>query len=232
MTDSFPSHPYSEDVTVLHHQEKTIILVGTAHISQMSVDLVEKVIRQERPDGVCLELDEKRFLSLTQKKQWQALDLKKIIKNKQLSTLIINLMMAAYQKKLGKKLGIKPGTELLSAALCAKELNIPIALCDRVVRVTRRRTWKTTSILKKAYLLTTLFTSLFDKTELSEEKLAELKQKDVLSELMGEIGHVLPDVKKVIIDERDIFLSEKIKATPVFRLVAIVGAGHLQAIRH
>ncbi|MDD3813955.1 MAG: TraB/GumN family protein [Desulfocapsaceae bacterium] len=226
----FPSKDY-QDVHVIHYNNRTILLVGTAHISQESVALVQEVIQQEQPDGVCIELDEKRYQALTEKKRWQALDLKQIIKDKQLSTLMINLLMASYQKKLGKQLGVKPGAELLAAARFATEENIPIALCDRDVRITLRRAWKSTSFFKKGYLLTTLFASLFDKTEISEEKLAELKQKDVLSELMGEMGEILPNVKKVLIDERDIYLSEKIKATTGNRLVAVVGAGHVQGIQ-
>lgn len=144
---------------------------------------------------------------------------------------MINLLMASYQKKLGNQLGVQPGAELLSAAKMAKSNDIPIALCDRDVRITLRRAWKSTSFLKKGYLLATLFASLFDTTELSEEKLSELKQKDVLSELMSEMGDSLPDVKKVIIDERDMYLSEKIKAAQGKRLVAVVGAGHVEGIK-
>ncbi len=229
--NSFPSSDYPADVHIITHEEKTVLLIGTAHISQESVDLVETVIKQETPDCVCIELDEKRYQALTQKKKWQDLDLKQIIKNKQLSTLMINLLMASYQKKLGNQLGVQPGAELLSAANMANSNDIPIALCDRDVRITLRRAWKSTSFFKKGYLLATLFASLFDSTELSEEKLSELKQKDVLSELMSEMGDALPDVKKVIIDERDMYLSEKIKAAQGKRLVAVVGAGHVEGIK-
>lgn len=227
----FPSSDYPADVHTISHEGKTILLIGTAHISQESVDLVEKVISQERPDCVCIELDEKRYKALIQKKKWQSLDLKQIIKDKQLSTLIINLLMASYQKKLGGQLGVKPGAELLKAANTAESHDIPIALCDRDVRVTLRRAWKSTSFFKKGYLLTSLFASLFDSTEISEEKLAEMKQTDVLSELMNEMGNTLPDVKKVLIDERDIYLSEKIKKAEGERLVAVVGAGHVSGIK-
>ena len=226
----FPSVDYPTDVHTLTHEGRTILLIGTAHISQESVNLVEEVISQEQPDCVCIELDEKRYSALTQKKKWQSLDLKQIIKNKQLSTLMINLLMASYQKKLGGQLGIKPGAELLAAAKMATDNNIPISLCDRDVRITLRRAWKSTSFFKKGYLLTTLFASLFDSTEINEEKLAEMKQKDVLTELMDEMGSALPDVKRVLIDERDIFLSEKIKESSGKRLVAVVGAGHVAGI--
>ncbi len=231
MTDSpFPSNSYERDVHTVTFQDKVILLVGTAHISQESVQLVRTVIEQEKPDCVCLELDDKRFQALTKKEKWQSLDLKVIIKNKQLSTLMVSLLMASYQKRLGKQLGVTPGAELLMAAETAKKLNIPISLCDRDVRITLRRAWKSTSFLKKGYLLSTLFASLFDKSDISEEQLREIKQQDVLTELMAEMGNTLPELKRVLIDERDIYLVEKIKSSPGQRIVAVVGAGHVQGM--
>ncbi|MEN8199866.1 MAG: TraB/GumN family protein [Thermodesulfobacteriota bacterium] len=226
----FPFADYPTDVHTIKHEGRSILLVGTAHISQDSVDLVEEVISQEKPDCVCIELDEKRYKALTQKKKWQSLDLRQVIKNKQLSTLMMNLLMASYQKRLGAQLGVQPGAELLSAANTAAAHDIPVALCDRDVRITLRRAWKSTSFFKKGYLLATLFASLFDSTEISEEKLAEMKRKDILSDLMDEMGEALPDVKKVLIDERDIYLAEKIKEAEGKRLVAVVGAGHVAGI--
>ncbi|MDK9707487.1 MAG: TraB domain-containing protein [Desulforhopalus sp.] len=95
---------YGNDVHVVEYGDKTITLAGTAHISQETVDLVQRVIDEERPDCVCLELDDKRFQTLTEKLHWQTLDLKTIIKDNQLSTLLVSLLMASYQKRLGGKL--------------------------------------------------------------------------------------------------------------------------------
>lgn len=221
---------YGPDVHILLHGDRQFILVGTAHISQESVELVRRVIDGERPDCVCLELDDKRYQALTQKERWQSLDLREVIRKKQLATLVISLFMASYQKRLGSKLGVTPGAELLAADQAAKELQIPVSLCDRDIRVTLRRAWKSTSLWKKSYLVSSLLASLFDDTEISEEKLTQLKQKDVLSEMMEELGEAMPDLKRVLIDERDIFLAEKIKSSPGKRLVAVVGAGHLTGI--
>ena len=226
----FPQDHYPDDVHIIQDQSRTILLIGTAHVSQHSVELVTKVISQERPDSVCIELDEKRYQALTEEKRWQKLDLKSVIKNKQLSTLMVSLMMASYQKKLGENLGVSPGAELLAAAQVAKQFDIPVSLCDRDIRVTLRRAWKSTSFFKKGYLLTSLIAGLFDSEEIDEKKLEELKQQDVLTELMAEMGESLPDMKRVLIDERDIYLSEKIKSTPGNNLVAVVGAGHVNGI--
>lgn len=227
----FPSRQYSEDVEVLKQGEKTILLVGTAHISRQSADLVEEIINNEQPDTVCIELDEKRFEALSRPQSWEQLDLKQIIRNKQLSTLLVSLVLSSYQKKLGTQLGVMPGTELLKAAEVAKANSIPIQLCDREIRVTLRRAWRATSLWKKGYLMSSLFASLFDDTELDEDKLAELRKKDILSGLMEELGKTMPDTKKVLIDERDIFMAEKIKSAQGNKIIAVVGAGHMEGIK-
>ena len=196
---------------IVEQDGRQFILVGTAHISRASVELVHQVIARENPDCVCVELDAKRYESLSEKKRWKTLDLKQIIRNKQLSTLMINLVLASYQKKLGDQLGVMPGSELLEAATTAQAMDIPVSLCDRDVRVTMRRAWKTTSFWRKNYLVASLITSLFEETEITEEKLKALKETDVLSELLAELGQALPELKTVLIDERDTFLAEKIK---------------------
>jgi pheromone shutdown-related protein TraB len=228
----FPTYnDYPSDVHIVSLPERTILLVGTAHISQESVDLVRDVIIREKPDRVCIELDDNRYQALSQKDRWQSLDLKEILKKKQLSTLLVSLLMASYQKKLGGQLGVTPGTELLAAAQTAEAQCIPFLLCDRDVRITLRRAWKSTSFFKKGYLLALLLATLFDTTEIEAKKLVELKKKDVLSELLAEMGKILPAVKEVLIDERDIFLAEKIKTSAGRRIVAIVGAGHVEGIK-
>jgi len=222
---------YPEDVERLILGEREIFLVGTAHVSQGSIDLVKQVIATEKPDCVCVELDDKRYKALSGRKRWESLDLKEIIKKKQLSTLLVNLILSSYQKKLGMQLGVMPGAELLEATREADKHSIPVALCDRDVRVTLRRAWHQTSFFKKGYLLATLLASLFDKTEITEEKLAEFKKKDALSELMSEMGAAMPELKNVLIDERDIYLAEKIKMSSGRKLVAVVGAGHVAGIK-
>ena len=221
---------YPPDVQLIEQGGRSVILVGTAHVSQQSVELVQDVIETEGPDRVCIELDEKRLQALSDENRWQKLDLKTVIKNRQLSTLMVSIMMASYQKKLGDNLGVSPGAELLAASKTAEELGIPVCLCDRDIRITLRRAWKSTSLFRKFYLLSSLIAGMFDSEEIDEEKLEELKKQDVLTELMAEMGDSLPEMKRVLIDERDLYMAEQIKNTPGQRVVAIIGAGHLEGI--
>jgi pheromone shutdown-related protein TraB len=189
------------------------------------------VIEREKPDHVAVELDTQRYQALTEQQRWESLDIKEIIRKKQLATLIVNLLLAAYQKRMGLKLGVMPGTELLEAVRTAEGSGIAVTLADRDVRVTLRRAWRSMSFWRKSLFLSALLASLFDDKELTEARIQELLKRDVLSELMRDLGEAMPELKKVLIDERDLYLSHKIREAPGERVVAVVGAGHLEGIR-
>ncbi len=212
--------------------DREFIVVGTAHVSQESADLVREVIEKERPDCVCVELDAQRYEALSQRQRFEALDLRQVIRRRQLSTLIVNLILASYQKQLGLQLGVLPGSELLEATRIAQQLGIPVALCDREVGITLRRAWRSMSPWKKFVLLSALLGSAFEKQELSEDDLRELRQSDVLSRLMAELGEAFPALKSVLIDERDAYLTQRMRETAGDRVVAVVGAGHVEGIRN
>jgi len=218
---------YEADIQRLHVGGREFVLVGTAHISQQSVDLVRSVIEGEKPDCVCVELDAQRFEALSKEQRFQAQDLRSIIREKQLAALMMNLMLASYQKRLGMKLGVTPGSELLEATRTAEEMQIPISLCDRDIRITLRRAWNALSFWKKGMLVSGVLASAFENPEISEEELARIRQQDVLSELMKELGETMPQLKTALIDERDAYLAQKIRSAEGQKLVAVVGAGHL-----
>ena len=220
----------SEDVRVVRDGEREIVVVGTAHVSRESVDLVRDAIRELRPDAVAIELDAKRFEALSRPDRFESLDLREVIRTRQLATLGLNLALAAYQRSLGLALGVKPGAELLEAARTADAEGIPVALCDRDVRVTLRRAWRALSFWKRMLLLATFSSALFERGELSEDDLRELRRTDVLSRLLAELGEAFPGLKTVLIDERDAFLAERLRETPGRRIVAVVGAGHVDGI--
>jgi len=225
------SYPDSPDVYTVDLNDRKIILVGTAHISRNSVDLVKKIILKEKPDHICLELDENRYNTLTKKKSWESLNFLQVIKKKQLTTLMVSLILSSYQKKLGRQTGISPGSEFLEADKLAKEKSIPVSFSDRDARITLKRAWRKTPFFKKMLLLGNLLASFFEKTEISEASISELKKSDIITEMIKELGRYLPTLKQVLIDERDYFIAEKINEVNAEKIVAVVGAGHMSGIK-
>lgn len=207
-----------------------IFLIGTAHVSQDSVKEVETIINEETPDRVCIELDESRMKSKTDKNNWENMDIKKVLKEGKGFFLLANTALASFQKRMGAKTGTNPGAEIIGAAELANEKGIPVSLCDREIQVTFKRAWAKSSLWNKSKLLATLISAAFSKEEVTEEELNELKNEESLEAMLKEVSKELPSVKEVLIDERDRFLATKIYSAPGHRKVAVIGAGHTQGI--
>jgi len=222
---------YTENVYVVETAGRQFVLVGTAHVSRESTALVREVIERERPDHVCVELDPQRYKALVEKSRWESLDLKQVIRRKQLSTLLVTLLLTSYQKKIAGSLGVMPGMELLEATRVAQELKVPFSLCDRNIRVTLLRAWRSMSFFQKFKFMAAVLAGLFERPELSEEDIEKIRRQDVLSEMMKELAQAMPALKEVLIDERDLYLAEKIRTAEGSRIVAVVGAGHVEGIR-
>lgn len=209
---------------------RTIILVGTAHISEKSVEEVKEAITEEKPDMVCIELDEPRYKSITEGKKWAYMNIAKVLKERKGFLLLTNLVLGSFQKKLGLELGTKPGDEMLAAINTCNELNIPFDLSDRDITITLKRAWAKSSFWNKNKLLAALLASAFTNEKLTEEEIEELKQKNALSNMMEELAKELPSVKEVLIDERDRFLASKIYSAKGDKIIAVIGAGHAPGI--
>ncbi len=221
----------NDNIHRLTFEDKEITLIGTAHVSTESADLVVKVIEEEKPDTVCVELCESRYKAIKQKNRWQNTDLIKVIREKKSFLLLSNLLLTSFQKKIGQKLGIKPGEEMIRAMESADSVGAHIHLADRDIRITLSRTWRLMGLWTKMKLLAQLVTSMGEVDSIKEEDIEKMKDKDVLETLLSEIGKTLPELRRILIDERDMYLTEKIRSAPGKRIVAVVGAGHVPGIK-
>lgn len=215
----------------LTKEDKEFVLIGTAHVSQKSAELVEQVIEQERPETVCVELCQSRYQSLLNKQEWQNTDLFKVIKQKKAFLLLSNFVLAYIQKRIGQRIGIKPGEEIQRAIQAAENVEARIHLVDRDVRVTLLRAWRSMSFWAKLKLLAHLLTSLNELDDIDEQQIENMKNEDVLEKLLVELGESFPAVARVLIDERDRYLAQMIRTAPGNRIVAVVGAGHVAGIK-
>jgi len=79
--------------------------------------------------------------------------------------------------------------------------------------------------------MASLVASLFEKSEINEEELARLRQNDTLSAMLEEMSRMLPSVKSILVDERDLFMAHHIRNAPGKRIVAVLGAAHIPGIK-
>lgn len=220
----------SSDVTRVEVNGREIVLIGTAHISQRSVDIVRQTIEAEAPDTVAVELDQGRYDALTNEANWESLDLIEIIKSGQTTFLVARLALMAFQKKMSNYTGVKPGAEMLAAIEVAEAADRTVVLADRDIRTTLLRAWRTTPFFKKLSVASLLVMGVFERTEVDEDSLEDLREAHNISEVLNELGDVLPSVKTVLVDERDLFMASELVNAPGEKIVAVVGAAHKAGI--
>ncbi|MDH3957154.1 MAG: TraB/GumN family protein, partial [Desulfobacteraceae bacterium] len=221
----------TNNIHSLIFEEKEIILVGTAHVSKESVQLVSDIIETEKPDTVCVELCDARYQSIRQKDKWLDTDIIKVIKEKKSFLLLSNLLLASFQKRIADKFDIVPGAEMIKAIDAGEAVGADIHLADRNIRITLAKTWRAMGLWGKIKLLFQLLLSMGEIGDISEEDIEKMKQEDVLESLLADVGKSLPVLKDILIDERDQFLTYKIRTAPGKKIVAVVGAGHVPGIK-
>jgi pheromone shutdown-related protein TraB len=222
---------HNKNVDRLSIDDKEIILVGTAHVSKESADLVRDIIETETPDTVCVELCASRYQAIKKQDQWREMDIIKVVREKKAFLLLSNLMLAAFQKRIAQKLDVTPGQEMLTAIETADAIGARTHLADREIRVTLSRTWRIMGFWDKMKILFQLILSMGELGEISEADVERMKEQDILESLLADVGKSLPVLKNILIDERDLYLAHKIKTAPGTKIVAVVGAGHVPGIR-
>lgn len=220
-----------QNITRIHLNGKEIILIGTAHVSKLSAEQVKEVIETEKPDAVCVELDEQRYKSIMDANKWKEMDIFKVIKEKKATLLLMNLLISSFQKRIAKQFGIKPGQEMIQGIESAKELGAELVLADRNIQITFARIWHGVGLWGKAKLLLQIVFSIFNNESVSEEELEKLKSQDMLNAMLDDFTASFPRLKVPLIDERDKYLAQKIKEAPGNKVVAVLGAAHVPGIK-
>jgi pheromone shutdown-related protein TraB len=220
-----------KNITRLYIDGKEYILIGTAHVSKKSAEQVKEVIERERPDSVCVELDEQRYQSIMEGEKWKETDIFKVIKDRKATFLLMNLAISSFQKRMAKQLGIQAGQEMIQGIQSAKKTGAELVLADRNIQVTFSRIWSNVGFTGKAKLLMQIIYSIFSNDSISEEELEKLKSKDMLEGMLNEFTETFPRLKKPLIDERDQYLSQKIKDAKGKKIVAVLGAAHVPGIK-
>ena len=223
----------NKNIHILEINNKEIVLIGTAHVSKESAQLVEETIREYQPDTICIELDDDRLNSLQNPTDWKNTDIKDVIKNKKSNQLLATLMLSSYQQRMANQLGTSVGQEMITAINLSEELGIPLNTIDRNVNVTFKRIWNSLNLKDKTDLLYYGLGSIFEDEELDleEDDLKAMLEEDVLTASLNEIREHVPTIATILVDERDQFLANKIKNAPGNRVIAVVGGAHVPGIK-
>ncbi len=229
-------HPANDEpVCNLSVGGSRVTLLGTAHVSRASADKVRELLRGQDYDAVAVELCPSRYHAIVDPDALSRMDLFQVIREGKASMVAAQLALGAFQQRLAEQFGIEPGAEMRVAIECALDADIPVLLIDREIGVTLRRTYRGVAWWKRVSLIGGLLASIASREKISEEDIESLKGKDMLESVFTEFAASDTDIYRPLIDERDRYMAaslrKEIADDGYHRVLAVVGAGHLNGIQ-
>jgi pheromone shutdown-related protein TraB len=210
------------------HIYKNLFIIGSSHISEQSIMQVKDGFKEIIPDIVAIELDERRAVSLFERKKPNKFLLLKMLG---LPGFIFYIVGELIQKNLGKIVKIDPGSEMKTAILLAKENNTGVVFIDRDIQITLTRFSK---YFKKRELLKMIFDLFFGKKEKIDFDLTKVPSEHIIDFALNEVKKRYPSIYRVLIEERDMYMSHRLHALSTTlsdkKILVIVGAGHVKGI--
>jgi pheromone shutdown protein TraB len=194
-----------------------ITLIGVAHVFDISKSL-ENAIIERNPAVVCVELDAARYHALYSQ-------------DSNREAPFVYKMLAGLQENIAKKYGAKVGSEMLTAIETAKTLNAKLAFIDMDASKIVSNFWRTMTFSERGKFLFALFSSLFIRKKRIEKELKRFEENDQY--YLESFGKEFPTAKRVLIDDRNIYMARAIKKINEEHenIVAVIGDGHVEGIR-
>ena len=198
-----------------------ITIIPVAHVSKKSVQKVRKAIADRKPDVVAVELDAGRLSAMLAKREptWR-----------EMLSQPFGAALYLFQKAVGKMLNILPGSEMLAAVEAAHESRIPIALIDQEISVTMGRLRGIPLSEKISLASQVALTPLaFIPNPFARRKpldIEEMSKAKNLGVFFKEFSRQLPNIYRVLVEERDEHMTSQILRMNAENVVVVVGAGH------
>ena len=216
-------------------KRECLTIIGTAHVSEESVNEVKDAIYEQHPDVVAIELDRGRYTKIRNKmmgvEEDDTISVTRIIKENKVGLFLTSTLLGYFQSKIGADVDVAPGSEMIGAIEASQDLQIPIALIDRDINTTLQRALNKMGFMEKAKFAYGLLLSIFGFDDEEEDiDIEELKNPENLDDLMEMFKDEAPSVYEVLVHERDAYLAGRLMQLPYDKVVAVVGAGHKPGI--
>lgn len=216
------------------------VVLGTAHVSPASVAAVKTIIDTERFDAIAVELCPSRAASMRDPEAFRQMDLFQVIRQGKTGLVAASLILSSFQKRLADQYGIEPGAEMLAAMDGAEAQHRPLWLVDRTVSTTLRRAWHNVGWWQRMGLAGGLLGSVFDRSEVPQQDIEQLKQRDLLEGAFSEFASQSEPLYRSLIAERDSYMAARLRAEAASlpprddgvrrKVLVVIGAGHLQGL--
>lgn len=215
-----------------------IKIIGTSHISAQSINEIKKFIEEDKPDIVAVELDLQRAAALMQKQRRKA-GISELLETGIKGFIFVKIGQY-IQEKMGRIVGVSPGSEMKAAIELANRKNIDVSFIDQPIRITLRNFSKELTWKEKGRFVTDIFKGfLFPKKQMKDlgmDKfdLRKVPEQKIIGKMIRHLKERYPSVYKTLIEDRNRYMVKKLvrlmKDNPGKKILAVVGAGHKEGM--
>ena len=210
---------------------KNLVFLGTSHIAKQSLEEVKSHMEREKPEILAIELDKKRLPALMSNSHKISLRSIRVIG---LKGFLFSLFGAWAERKLGKLVGVSPGSEMRQAVRIAKKESIKVALVDQDIEVTLKRLSQEFTWREKFNFLADVVKAVFSRKKEIDFDLRTVPDKKIIRKLIGQLRERYPNLYKVLIEERNKVIAYNLKTlmeqNPGRKILVILGAGHVDDV--
>jgi pheromone shutdown-related protein TraB len=213
-------------------KEENLVVIGTSHVSKESKEKIKKEFLEFKPDIICIELDRNRFYAMQNPDKAKGVP---SIRQLGVTGFIFAVIGKALQKKLGNLTGMNPGEEMLLGATLAKNNRLQLELIDQDASITLKNMSKKVKLKEKLRIVGDVFTAPFSKKMKMKIDISKIPDEQLILELMKQMRGRYPGFYNVLLEDRNKFMAKKVyllmKNNPDKKVMAIVGAGHVEGIK-
>jgi pheromone shutdown protein TraB len=201
-----------------------IVLIGTGHVFDLSNALMN-IFNEREPDAIAVELDKQRYTALIMKRT----DLDSYKKTEK-NVPIIYRLLSQFQNNMAREYGVSAGDEMLMAINYAQSHQIPLEFIDMNAQKLFSRMLKSMPLSEKLRMFVSGIGGVFISKKRVEKELEKIEGN--FDTYIEQIGEKFPTIKRVLIDERNAYMTQKlaILTEEHDKVIAVIGDGHIPGV--
>ncbi len=215
-----------------------INIIGTSHIAKQSIREITEVVEDWKPDIIAVELDKQRAYALLHEQKTR-LPLAAILQIG-VKGYIFAKIGQIVQQKLGRVVGIAPGSDMKTALKIGAEKKLQMALVDQPIQITLKNFSKHLTWKERFRFVGDIFKSIFMQKKQMKElglenfDLNKVPTDKVILKMMGQMKKRYPNVYKTLVSDRNKYMVKQLvkllRKFPEKKILCVVGAGHKEGM--
>jgi len=216
-----------------------VMIIGTSHIAKQSVNEIKTAVSAWKPDIIAVELDLQRAAALMSEE-----------KSKVTLAMILKIGIKGYlfakvgqfvQQKLGKMVGVSPGSEMKEALNLVRKEKLEAAFIDQPIQITLKNFSKYLTWKEKFRFFWDMVKGLITPKKqmremgLDQFDLTKVPGKEVVKKLVNQMRKRYPNVYRALVSDRNKYMVRQIvkilRKNPDKKILVVIGAGHQEGMR-